>query len=99
MPANLTDPLHGVLLLNGTVHFDDVSFTPEGAIASEAEMFLVIENVPQEAVDDVDPDGPLGYEIVEEDSTALPARDVACLQNQLAWGWQRSRHHNIPNCK
>ena len=74
-------PLHGVLPLNGTVHFD-VSFTPEEAIASKAEMFLVIENVPQ-AVDDVDPDGPLGYEIIEEDSTALPARDVACSKIQL----------------
>ena len=44
---------------------------------------MVIENVPQEAVDDVDPDGPLGFEIVEEDSTALPARDVACSKINL----------------
>jgi len=75
-------PLHGVLPLNGTVHFD-VSFTPEEAVESRAQMFLVIENVPPESVDDVDPNGPLGFEIVEDDSTSLVARDVACQEIQL----------------
>ena len=75
-------PLHGILPLNGTVHFD-VSFTPEEAIASQAEIFLVIENIPPEAVDDADPNGPLGFEILDEDSTTLTARDVACQKIQL----------------
>ena len=76
-------PMSGQLPLNGTVHFD-VSFTPDEAIQSNVTAFLIIEGVPSICVDDVDPNGPLGFEITEGDvDPETAARDVACMKIDL----------------
>ena len=76
-------PRSGKMPLNGTVHFD-VSFTPDEAIKSGVVAFLVVEGVPSICVDDVDPDGPLGFEIMEGDhDPETAARDVACMKIDL----------------
>ena len=79
-------PSVGSLPLNGTVHFD-VSFTPDEALKSKVKAFLIVEGVPPKSVDDVDPHGPLGFEVTgdlgEDFDPETAARDVACMSIDL----------------